>query len=183
MPIKKLFGVFKHIWHWLLLIASLGASAWYYLDSDHRIERMLSQNKWQSAEASNIELKAGFMPLGPLEGLNRLEQTTQMVFMPNRSFSRFTHLILQREDDSVPLQVHISETGHWEVSGGYLQMEISDFSDVVSSHTDTFSDEELAFIRQYYLIDSKQSRRVDVLSPQTILLTSLNNGSRIMVAQ
>ncbi len=169
-------------WPLLLLLSSLAASSWYYIASDLKIERMLSSHKWQSIGASEIEINAKEQ-LTTLHGLKYYESTSQVIFLPNKTFSRFTHLVLESNTSTTPLQIHISETGTWQVSGKYLQTEIVDISDVISGNNELFTEEELEYLRHYYIIDSKQSRKLDVIDSKSILLTSLNNGSSIIVAQ
>ncbi|WP_087021759.1 regulatory protein ToxS [Thaumasiovibrio subtropicus] len=165
----------------LLFMVCLG-SLWYYTASDIKIEQMLSAHKWQSVSVSEIEPREQTHSSN-LQNLQRLESTSQVIFLPNKTFSRFTHLTLESDDSENVLQLHISETGNWQVSGKYLQTEITDISDVVSGNNGLLNPEELDYIRHYYIIDSKQSRKLDVLNNKSILLTSLNNGSSILVAQ
>ncbi|WP_413110569.1 regulatory protein ToxS [Thaumasiovibrio sp. DFM-14] len=185
MPVSTfaIKAVFKQWWPVMVCVLSLCGSIWYYMGSDRKVEVLLSNNKWQSISLSEVELTETLqMKHAALRDLKRIEQTTQVIFLPNKMFSRFTHLKLTSVEGGAPLNIQISEAGSWQVSGKYLQTEIIDFSDVTSGNSSLFNQKDLDFIRNYYLIDSKQSRKLDIIDDNTLLLTSVNNGSSLLVS-
>lgn len=82
-------------------------------------------------------------------------------------------------DDQEPLTLHISESGTWNISGGYLLTEPGEFKDITSGSNKDFQKKQLTAIRKMFRMDARQSRRIDVLNEKSLLLTSLTYGSTI----
>ncbi|MGF1759412.1 regulatory protein ToxS [Photobacterium sagamiensis] len=167
----------KRFWPFIVLVCSAIFSTWLYYSSDYKQERLLMSREWQSNTVSRVE-ETQLDPLG-MGMLRRFEQTSNVVYLPNRTYSRITLMKLFSATDE-PLTLHISESGKWDVSGGYLLTEPVEFKDITSGQNADFQKQHLATVKKLFRMDAQQSRRIDVLSEKSMLLTSLTHGSNIL---
>ncbi|OLQ69346.1 hypothetical protein BIT28_20410 [Photobacterium proteolyticum] len=170
------FSVFcKQYWAFIVLALSTSFSAWLYFSSDYKQEQLLMSREWQSMSVSRIEA----MQLEQLGMLRRVEQSSHVVYLPNKTYSRITLLKLFSESEQ-PLTLHISESGKWDISGGYLLTEPLEFKDITSGQNKDFQSHHLAIVKQVFRMDAQQSRRIDIINKKSLLLTSLTYGSSIL---
>lgn len=163
--------------YWAFMVLALSAlfSAWLYFSSDYKLEQLLMSREWQSTAVSRIESKQ----LDELGMLRQVEQTSHVVYLPNKTYSRITLLKLYSQSEQ-PLTLHISESGKWEVSGGYLLTEPVEFKDITSGQNEDFQKRHLSVVKQVFRMDAQQSRRIDIINEKSLLLTSLTYGSNIL---
>ncbi|GHA48297.1 regulatory protein ToxS [Photobacterium aphoticum] len=161
----------------IALALSVVFSSWLYFSGDYKQSQLLMSKEWQSISTSHIEATE----LEDLGMLRRVEQNSHVVYLPNHTYSRIT-LVNLYSDEEKPLTLHMSESGQWDISGGYLLTEPLEFKDITSGQNQDFKPEHLAIIKQIYRMDAQQSRRIDILNEKAILLTSLTYGSNILFA-
>ncbi|MFC1507656.1 regulatory protein ToxS [Pseudomonadota bacterium] len=168
-------ALLKRFWPFIVLACSAIFSTWLYYSSDYKQEQLLISREWQSNTVSRIE-KTQYDQLGMLR---RIEQTSHMVYLPNKMYSRITQMKLFSTTDE-PVTLHISESGKWDVSGGYLLTEPVEFKDITSGRNADFKKQHLATVKEIFRMDAQKSRRIDVLNEKSMLLTSLTYGSSIL---
>lgn len=172
---KQLLANKKYLPFFLLAI-SLLTSSWFYWGSDFKTEQILTSREWQSNSVTRIE--AEIDNVGPLK---RSDMTSNVVYLPNKTYSKVTVLSLYSETTKeLPMNIHISESGTWDVSGGYLLSNPIEFKDITSNMNQDFTKAQLNIIKRVYKMDAQQSRRIDVINDKTLLLTSLNHGSSVL---
>ncbi|PSW18791.1 hypothetical protein C9I98_15075 [Photobacterium sanctipauli] len=172
---NPLLAHIKKYWAIILLAISSIFSVWLYYSSDYKQEQLLMSREWQSTQLSRIKETE----LEDLGMLRRVEQTSHVVYLPNKTYSRIT-LVKLFSDQEQPLTLHISESGDWDVSGGYLLTEPNEFKDITSGQNNDFQKHHLSIVKQIIRMDARQSRRLDVINEKSILLTSLSYGSNIL---
>ena len=159
----------------IIFLISLVFSAWLYLDSDLKVEQLLSSREWQSRIVTKLERDRS---VGPL---TRVDVSSNMKYLPNGNYIRVSVMKLfaqeAKEPDSV---INISETGDWDVSDNYLLVTPKQFKDVSNSKSSDFTPEQLKLITQFFKLDAEQSRRIDIVNDKTLLLTSLSHGSQVL---
>lgn len=179
MPVKNKPGhmpqLLKQYWAFIILALSAIFSTWLYFSSDYKQEQLLMSREWQSTSVSRIEP----MQLDELGMLRRVEQSSHVVYLPNQTYSRITLLKLFSESEQ-PLTLHISESGKWDISGGYLLTEPLEFKDITSGQNEDFQKRHLTIVKQVFRMDAQQSRRIDIINEKSLLLTSLTYGSNIL---
>lgn len=179
MPVKNKPGhmpkLLKQYWAFIILALSAIFSTWLYFSSDYKQEQLLMSREWQSTSVSRIEP----MQLDELGMLRRIEQSSHVVYLPNKTYSRITLLKLFSESEQ-PLTLHISESGKWDISGGYLLTEPLEFKDITSGQNEDFQKRHLTIVKQVFRMDAQQSRRIDIINEKSLLLTSLTYGSNIL---
>ncbi|WPC73306.1 regulatory protein ToxS [Vibrio porteresiae] len=159
----------------IIFLISLIFSAWLYLDSDLKVEQLLSSREWQSRIVTKLESDRS---VGPL---TRVDVSSNMKYLPNGNYIRVSVMRLfaqqSKEPDSV---INISETGDWDVSDNYLLVTPKQFKDVSNSKSSDFTPDQLKLITQFFKLDAEQSRRIDIVNDKTLLLTSLSHGSQVL---
>lgn len=165
----------KRFWPFIVLACSAIFSAWLYSSSDYKQEQLLMSREWQSKTVSRIEKPL----LGPFRMLRRIEQTSHVVYLPNKTYSRMTLIKLFSATDE-PLALRISESGNWDVSGRYLLTETVEFKDMTSGRNEDFKKQHLTIVNKIFRMNAQKIRRIDVLDKKSMLLTSLTYGSNIL---
>ncbi len=163
----------------LLLLLTLVGSCWVFLGEDVRTSNLLLSREWKSNTVNYIEEST----YRNVTGLTATEQHSNMVFLPNNTYSRDTQIVLKNEVDNIRVIMSVSESGKWEVSGGYLRLTLGELKDVTTGDTSEFSKDDLALVRTFYRMGAEKVRRIDVLSNTALLLTSLNHGSMVLYNQ
>ncbi|KJG40382.1 membrane protein [Photobacterium angustum] len=178
MPVNSPI-TFSHIvrkyWPFGILAISITVCSWVYFSTDYKQEQLLMSREWQSTTFSRIEPTQ----LDNLGTLRKVKQNSNMVYLPNHTYSRITTLELYSEKPT-PVTIHISESGQWDVSGGYLLTEPTEFKDVTSGTNIDFDDKQLNVVKDIFRMNAQESRRIDVINKNSLLLTSLTYGSNIL---
>ncbi|MBV7299587.1 regulatory protein ToxS [Enterovibrio paralichthyis] len=169
----------KRVGPFILLLLSLMGSAWYFLGEDIRTANHLISKAWKSRTINHIEESA----YRDVTGLTATEQQVNMVFLPDNTYSRDTQIVLKNEQENIQVVMSISESGDWEVSGGYLKLKLGDIKDVTTGDTTEFSAEDLTLVRTFYRLGAEKVRRIDILNDGSLLLTSLNHGSMVLYSK
>ncbi|CZF80066.1 Transmembrane regulatory protein ToxS [Grimontia celer] len=169
----KRFGPFA------LLLASVIASAWLFLGEDMRTSNLLLSKEWKSRTINHIEESQ----YREVAGLTETEQQSNMVFLPDNTYSRDTQIVLKNEEQNTQVVMSVSESGEWEISGGYLKLKLGSIKDVTTGDTAEFSEEDLTLVRTFYRLGAEKVRRIDVLNDGSLLLTSLNHGSLVLYSK
>ena len=165
----------RQYWPLLILITSVVVCSWVYFSTDYKQQQLLMSREWQSTTISQIES----LPQDSLQQLRKVKQNSNMVFLPNHTYSRITILELHSNEPH-PLTIHISESGRWDVSGGYLLTEPLEFKDITSGSNHDFDSKQLNIIKDIFRMNAQESRRIDVINEHTLLLTSLTHGSKVL---
>ncbi len=167
--------VIRKYWPFGILALSIAICSWVYFSTDYKQEQLLMSREWQSTTFSRIEPTQ----LESVGQLRKVKQSSNMVYLPNHTYSRITMLQLY-SDKPTPLTIHISESGHWDVSGGYLLTEPTEFKDVTSGTNMDFDNKQLNVVKDIFRMNAQESRRIDVINKNSLLLTSLTYGSNIL---
>ncbi|KDM93208.1 regulatory protein ToxS [Photobacterium galatheae] len=161
----------------VLLALILFGSLYYFFKSDHRLNRFLASHDWESYTVTNVASTA----VPGLSHLKKLTEKSLVLFLPNHSYSRVTRMTMTNQNHT-QLHLTITESGYWEVSGGYLQVRPEQFSELKTGDESAFNAEQIQSIYQYFQINAEQSNRVDMMGKKSVLLTGLNTRSQVLNA-
>lgn len=163
----------------VILVLSAIFSGWLYWGSDVKIEQILTSREWQTNMNTFIVSDQADDAIGPL---SKVHITSNVKYLPNGDYLRESRMQLFNENKEVSLTMSISETGRWELSDNYLLIDPKEFKDSSTAESQDFTDTQLRMIKQVFITDAQQSRRVDIVNDNSILLTSLGHGSRVLVS-
>ncbi|MGR6840262.1 regulatory protein ToxS [Aliivibrio wodanis] len=169
--------VIKRFFPITLLFISIISSAWFYWESDSKVEQLLTSKEWQSM--STVRIDSNYEDMGPLK---RADIKSNVVYLPNKTYSKSSTLVIYSglPNEATPLTINVMETGNWDYSGDYLLIDPTEFKDVTANDNKDFSGSQKKLIMRVFRMDAQQSKRVDVINNKTLLLTSLNYGSGIL---
>ncbi|MBW3694433.1 hypothetical protein EK599_01910 [Vibrio sp. T187] len=160
-----------------ILVASAFFSSWLYWGSDAKVEQLLTSQEWQSKMVTLITNHRQEEAIGPL---SKVELTVNAKYLPNGTYIRMSVVRLFSNEANSQNIINISETGQWDINDNYLLISPTEFKDVTSTQSKDFTQEQLNLITQVIKMDAEQSRRIDIVNPKTLLLTSLNHGSTVL---
>jgi transmembrane regulatory protein ToxS len=167
-----------------LAVLTLSAlfSLWLYLGSDIKLEKELSSREWQSTMIHYISPEIQVKENNPIGILSKIDVTSNVKYLPNDTYLRVSRITMYERENKVSSVMNITEQGEWELSDNYLLINPKEFKETSTNNSVEFTAEQLNLVKKLFIMDAEQSRRVDVINPKAILLTSLNHGSRILSA-
>ncbi len=178
-PMQPILAGLKRTWPFLLLISSLVFSAWIYYGSDYKLSQLLMSKEWQSTITTRISPNQH--QLASLGLVRYIDQVSHMVYLPNHTYSRVTQMkIYTITPGSPPVNLQISESGNWNLSGHYLITQPIEFKDITSGMNADVKSLHLEVMKNVFELSAEQSQHVGVLNPNALLLTNLMYGSTIL---
>ncbi|MDG3088719.1 regulatory protein ToxS [Vibrio hannami] len=163
-----------------ILALSVAFSAWLYWGSDVKVEQVLSSREWQSTMQTYLSEDVQHETQDRMGPLAKVSVNSNSKYLPNGTYIRVSYVELFNDDWTETKALTISETGTWELSDDYLLVNPTEFKDISPPNDGVFTDAHVKAVKELFIIDAEQSRRIDVVNGRTILLTSLNHGSRIL---
>ncbi|CAM2773578.1 regulatory protein ToxS [Vibrio rarus] len=163
----------------ILLAISTVISGWLFWGSNVKIEQVLTAREWQTHLVAFVHSEQADKKLGKLRKVNI---TSNVKYWPNGEYMRVSRIQLFGTTKNSPHTLNITESGSWQLSDNYLLIDLKDFKQSSAIDNQEFSEAHLNIIKQVLLTDAQQSRRVDIINNNSILLTSLDHGSRVLVS-
>lgn len=161
----------------IALTLSIGLS-FAYQYSDLKLTRILKSREWQSYVLVDTQAWSD-----QLKNLKQVEIRSNWKYLPNQTYLKGSNLTLFYKSDHEPVEIHIMETGNWELSDSYLLLEPTDFQDVTANPDLTVNFLNTEQIKQLFRVTSQQSRRLDVLNSNTLILTNLGQTSTLLFSR
>lgn len=160
-----------------ILAISVAVTSWIYWESDVKIEQILVSREWQSSTSAYLSPNISQNVANDSSSLRKILATSNVKYLPNGTYLRESIVKIFGENDAVGSELSVSEVGQWELSADYLLINPTEFKDTATNKS---IDTEVDLIKQIFIMDAQQSRRIDIINSKAILLTSLNHGSRIL---
>ncbi|MDV7104074.1 regulatory protein ToxS [Vibrio sp. TH_r3] len=167
----------------IILSISIMFSTWLYWGSDLRLEKELTSREWQSTIDNFISPEMQKDENNKIYILSNIEMISNVKYLPNGSYLRVSHLKMFDKNQQVTSVMNILESGDWELSDNYLLINPKDFKETSTNNSVEFTEQQLDIVKTLFIMDAEQSRRVDIINHKALLLTSLNQGSRILSSQ
>lgn len=161
------------------LLSSL-FSLWVYWGSDFKIQQLLTSREWQSRIVTLIG--HDMSPDAAIDQVRRVDVNSNVKYLPNQTYIRVSTIKVYAQTQP-ELNINISESGSWALSDGYLLISPTEFKDLSSNQNNSFTQEQLDIVTQFFKMEAQQSRRIDVVNSDTLLLVSLNHDSVTLFAR
>ncbi len=161
----------------LTVVTSVIFSSWLYWGSDLKLEQEIASHEWQSKTITMLENPDSHQSIGPLR---KVDITSNVKYLPNSTYLRVSRIVLYTDEHNTQNVINMSETGNWEISDNYLLVSPTQFKNISQSQNTEFTQEELDLITKFFEMEAEQSRRIDIVNNNTLLLTSLNHGSTVL---
>jgi transmembrane regulatory protein ToxS len=163
----------------ITLLISIMISGWIYWGSDFKLKQELISREWRSSMVTLLQDNHLQSELGPLR---RVDVTSNVKYLPNETYIRVSSIKLYASGQQPDSAINISETGKWALSDSYLLLSPTEFKDISAQNSQDFSVGQVDLVKQFFKMDARQSRRVDIVNEHTLLLTSLSLGSTMLYA-
>ncbi|ANQ25150.1 hypothetical protein BA894_01200 [Vibrio natriegens] len=157
----------------LVIIIVVFYSLWYFLHSDLYLKNKISSSEW----SSHVDVH-GFD-----EEIEHVVIRTNTKFLPNKMYFKNSKVTLVAKDTSGTLELEFFENGTWDIYDKYLTLNLNE---IESNPLKEFEIKDSDYKKYSYksksifIRDSGLSKRVDILSRNSILLTDLNGNSRVI---
>ncbi len=161
----------------LTLVVSVVFSSWLYWGSNLKLEQEISSREWQSKTITVLENTDSHQSIGPLR---KVDITSNVKYLPNGTYLRVSRIMLYTDEHNNQSIINMSETGNWDISDNYLLVSPTQFKNISQSQNAEFTQDELDLITNFFEMEAEQSRRIDIVNNNTLLLTSLNHGSTVL---
>jgi transmembrane regulatory protein ToxS len=161
----------------IVALISILFSTWVYWGSDFKLKQLLMSREWQSRIVTLIE--QDLAESSNVKDLRRVDVNSNVKYLPNHTYIRVSVLKVysQGKGKEAGSSIDISESGTWALSDGYLLISPTEFKDVSANQSKDFTKDQLDIVTQFFKMDAQQSRRIDVIDRNTLLLISLNHDS------
>ncbi|CAM4013960.1 regulatory protein ToxS [Vibrio neonatus] len=164
----------------ILLAISTVISGWLFWGSDVKVEQVLTAREWQTNLDAFVHTdQIDESLVGPLR---KVHITSNVKYLPNGEYIRSSRVQLLSDNDQEIHILNIDESGVWQLSDNYLLIDLKEFKQSTGISSQDFKESQLTIIKQILRTDAQQSRRVDIINDNSILLTSLGHGSRVLVS-
>ncbi|MBD1575879.1 MULTISPECIES: regulatory protein ToxS [Vibrio] len=159
------------------LASSIIFSGWVYWHSDFKLKKVLISREWQST------LVAHMSEWNKSHIVDKAKIISNVKYLPNGTYLKISSLNLYSKKFKQPIELNISESGQWELSDHYIIITPEVFKDTSTAITAGLSKPQLTHIKQLFKVSSQQSRKIDVINDNALLLTTLEHGSTILYSQ
>ena len=164
----------------IVLAISVLLSSWLYWGTDVKIEQVLTSREW-SSNMVFIKPKGSLETIPELEAIGKIQGLSTIKYLPNGSYIKVSTMSFFDFNNDMLMDMELSESGTWELSDNYLLVHPGEIMDTTPRNTRAaFSEEQLAIIKELYMLDAQESRRIDIINKNSILLSSLDHGSIIL---
>lgn len=164
----------------LTAIVSALISVWVYWGTDFKVQQLLMSREWQSRIVTLIEKDINQNP--SIQEIRRVDVNSNVKYLPNHTYIRVSAIKVYSSTEN-KIDIDISESGTWTLSDDYLLISPTEFKDMAANAGEEFTQEQLDIVTQFFRMDAQQSRHVDVVNTNTLLLTSLNHDSVTLFAR
>ncbi|WP_105902488.1 regulatory protein ToxS [Vibrio gangliei] len=165
----------KNISFVVLIAALLGS--WLYWTGDGKLKQTLLANEWHSSTVAYMNFWDQ-----KVASLDKAVITSTVKYLPNQTYLKNSTLIFSSANVESPVEITISESGRWDLSDHYLIVDPDEFKDISTKPVTQISPQQVDELKKLFKISSQQSRKVDVVDDNTLLLTTLGHGSTLLVS-
>ncbi|MGO2508797.1 MAG: regulatory protein ToxS [Vibrio hibernica] len=161
----------------IALAGSIIFSSWAYWHSDFKLKHLLESREWQSVSIAHMsEWESS-------SSIDKARILSNVKYLPNGTYLKISALSLYSKQLKDPAELSISESGQWDLSDNYIIITPKDFKDTSSISPSGLPKKQLDKITELFKMSSQQSRKIDVINDNTLLFTTLGNGSTVLFSQ
>ncbi|PJC85492.1 hypothetical protein CSW98_14995 [Vibrio sp. HA2012] len=169
----------KRIAYFLLAVSVL-FSSWIYWGTDLKTKQTLTSREWYTNTVFIASREAG-KAMPELSEISKIHGRDTLKFLPNGSYIKASVMNFYDQKHEMFMEMELSESGQWELSDNYLLVHPDNVVDTTPNKAGrSFSDEQMGVIKELYMLDAQESKRIDIINNTSILLTSLDHGSIIL---
>ncbi|PWI34406.1 hypothetical protein DI392_04655 [Vibrio albus] len=165
---------------YLLLSISVIFSSWLYWGTDVKTKQVLTSREWYTNTVF-ITSEQAAKTIPELDLINKIHGRDTIKYLPNGTYIKASVMNFYDEENVMLMELELSESGNWELSDNYLLIQPTEVVDTNPKRANrVFTDKQLSMIKELYMLDAQESKRIDIINKHSILLTSLDHGSIIL---
>lgn len=159
------------------LVVSLIGS-WIFWHGDFKLQHQLTSKEWKSTSMAYMNLWDK-----EVSDLDKAVINSTVKYLPNHTYIKNSTLIFSSPDFEKPVEINIAESGNWDLSDHYLLVGPLEFKDITTTPITQISKTQIEELKTLFKVNSQQSRKIDVIDKNTLLLTNLGHGSTVLFSQ
>lgn len=165
---------------YIVLVLSVMFSSWLYWGSDVKTRQVLTSREW-STNTVFITSKEAMEAMPELEPISKIRGFSAIKYLPNGSYIKVSTMNFYDLNNQMFMEMELSESGAWELSDSYLLVHPNEVVNTTPNRAHSaLTEEQLGIIKELYMLDAQESKRVDIINKNSMLLTSLDHGSIIL---
>lgn len=165
---------------YLLLGISVVFSSWLYWGTDVKMKQVLTSREWYSNTVFITSGKAA-KTIPELDLIKKIQGRDTIKYLPNGTYIKASLMNFYDADNTMLMEMELSESGAWELSDNYLLVQPTAVVDTNPKRANqVFTDQQINMIKELYMLDAQESKRIDIINKNSLLLTSLDHGSIIL---
>ena len=171
----------KFLIFWVVSVLAIIFAIFHY--SDKFDQSILTSKTWHSN--MNFMVPSEFYDQASL-GLDKLYTTSVLSdfkYLKDNSYIQNSLIEAYDENHNIIFTIEISNVGRWKYDERYLFLEAGDIHDVSSISENYIQHESVEQLKELFIIDMLQVRKIDMIDKNTMLMTSVDNASKLWVAQ
>lgn len=153
-------------------------SVWLYWHGDSKLQQQLVSREWQSNTVAHMNMWEQ-----KVAAVDKVSIHSTVKYLPNNTYLKNSTLTFTGDKLATPVEIIISESGNWVLSDNYLVVTPGLFKDVSTKPLVDLTSEEVEELKALFKIASQQSRRIDIINDKTMMLTGLDNASKLLFSQ
>ena len=173
----------KNKWILLIIAIFLPLIVFSVQSSGFADTKRLTAKKWHSNIEIYISEKQSISDIQRIGTSSKVVVHSDITYLPNNTFIQESNISTYGEDGGHLFDISISGIGTWEYNEGYLFLELDKthvlpLQDVESK----VNSEAIERVKELMIMDMQNVRRIDILNKNTMLLTSVDNSTRILIS-
>ncbi len=166
----------------VLFVVAIG-SVYILFFSDLPLERRLIANEWRSDATIHISKEKAEELEHIIGFVSKVNISSNTRFLSDGTYIRESNVGLYQLDNKLTASITISETGEWSCSDSVLLLSTVDTQGYSLPRNNKLTKEQIDVGKQWVILNDQQSKKLDVIDDSTILMSSLDNNTRLMVAE
>lgn len=103
-------------------------------------------------------------------------------YLNDKSYIQNSFVEVFDDNNNVLFSLELSNMGKWKYDQGYLFLEAGDVHDIATVRQDYITQKDIERLKDIFIIDMLQVRKIDRISEDTMLMTSVENDSKLWIA-
>ena len=163
-------------------IISIPLGFYSYNNSDSLEQSHLTSKSWHS----NVTI---FVPKEELYNedfvFNKVHSAmidSEFKYLNDKSYIQNSFVEVFDDNDNILFSLELSNIGKWKYDQGYLFLEAGDVHDIATVRQNYITQKHIERLKDVFIIDMLQVRKIDRISENTMLMTSVDNDSKLWIA-
>ncbi|MDB1125395.1 regulatory protein ToxS [Vibrio algarum] len=168
----------------LLVMASIISIplGFYAYNSDSPEQSNLTSKNWHSNVTIFVPKEEGYNEEFVLSKVHSAIIDSDFKYLNDKSYIQNSFVEVFDSNNNILFSLELSNMGKWEYDQGYLFLEAGDVHDIATVRKDYITQKDIERLKDIFIVDMLQVRKIDRISEDTMLMTSVENDSKLWIA-